>query len=204
MVPRRNRSRRFAVGGALAVGLALAMASAAFACTVFLGRMTVWGDADTNGDGSGFDSRATVVGNATGMGYCSMSGYAYSYPAGSNDIYIRVEAYGGSTNCPASKLPATGSDPRGDGIKLDYDVTYVNYGFYNSSLYRDCMAVGGHTSTVKIGDITVDSNGLGGGYYGIPDGAPAQDGTPYEAGVCVSDTNYSPSLYGNQAPVVVL
>ena len=172
------------------IATVLSLSSAAFACTVYKGKLTLQGDQST--------STVTAVGNNSNMGYCSISNsYAYA-----NDVSGRVKV----TVAPAStclvngsnKLPATTST-------LKYAVTYISYAFNNSSMVKDCMAVGGDAGTTKIGDITIDSNGNGGGvWYNLPSPLPIQNGSPYEAGVCVSDTKYSPSLYGIQAPLVVI
>lgn len=182
----RAAPRRVLFGFTVAVVI-LGLSSAAWACTVFKGQMKV------RGDWPGHETHVvTAVGNNTGMGWCSLTGHANAngvYDSG-NDIYVEVSQ--APSSCGGHKLPSN----------LNYDVTYVDYGFYKRTLYRDCMAVGGHSKTVKIGDISVDSNGFGSGYYNIPAG-PVQDGAPWEAGVCVSDINYNPSLYGNQAPVII-
>lgn len=178
----------------------LAMASAAYACTVFKGQIKVRGL-----DVAGHETHvATAVGNNSGMGWCSISGHANANGTNdsANDIYVEVGPFGGSTNCPASKLPATTST-------LKYAVTIVDRGFYTDSggnlfFNRDCMAVGGHSATKKIGDITIDSNGVGSGNYNIGAAEANQNANPYEAGVCVSDTKYNPSLYGNQVPLMIL
>lgn len=179
---------------------ALALVSTAYACTEFEGVLKVRGL-----DVSGHETHvATVAGNGTSMNYCSVSGHANADGTNdsANDIYVEVSAYGGSSSCPASKLPATTST-------LKYAVTVVDKAFYtdskgNFSRVKDCMAVGGDTGTKKIGDITVDSSGFGSGYYNIGSMTANQNANPYEAGVCVSDTKYSPSLYGNQAPLAIL
>lgn len=188
--------RRGALLGFTVMAVVLGLASTAWACTVFKGQMKV------RGDWPGHESHTvTAVGNNSGMGWCSLTGHANAdgvYDS-SNDIYVEVSQ--APSSCGGHKLPASGTDLGSAGL-LKYAVTYVDYGFKSRSLYRNCMAVGGHSNTVKVGDIKVDSSGFGSGYYNIP-GGPVQDGSPWEAGVCVSDTNYNPSLYGNQAPVII-
>lgn len=186
----RTQHRRGLLFGFTVVAAVLALTSAAWACTVFKGKLTLQGNAST--------STVTATGNNSGMGFCSITNsYAYSNGSGGS---VKVTVGPASSTCGGHKLPATGSE-----TNLAYKVTYVDYGFYNSSLNRDCMYNGGHSTRIVLGDITVDSNGNGGGgWYSIPGSHPAQNGSPYEAGVCVSDTKYGPSLYGIQAPLVIL
>lgn len=175
--------------GFTAVVTILALASAAFACTEFRGTMTVQGDVST--------STVTVIGNGTSMNYCSRSGKAYAYKD-FGDVKITVSP--ASSSCGGHKLPGP----------YTYTATFLQDAYYNGTRYYDCMAVGGDTGTVKIKDdngssgFPVDANGNGGPkWFNLPNGLLSGYGTPYEAGVCVSDTTYSPSLYGNQAPVVI-
>lgn len=174
----------------------LALTSTAYACTVFRGQMKVRGL-----DVTGHTTHEVVwVGNNTGMGWCTKTGHANAN--GTNDtaadIYVQVSGYNdGPGGCADSQLPQT-SPP------LDYDVTFIDRAFSSGSFVKDCMAVGGDVGTKKIGDISIDSTGFGSGNYNIGSAVANQNFNPYQAAVCVSDTVYSPSLYGMQVPLDIL
>jgi hypothetical protein len=164
---------------------------------VFRGKLTVQGDAYSN--------TATAVGNNSGMGWCGsngLTGDAFANDTG-GDVKVTVGPASTCLKSGSNKLPATGSIASTYG----YRVTYVDYGFYNRGLNRDCMANGGDPNTIDLGSISVNSSGNGGGtWYSIPGSGPIQDHFkgPWEAGVCVSDDYYSTSLYGIQAPLSVI
>lgn len=199
-----SRVRRKALSASfIAVACVLALASTAYACTVFKGQMKVRGL-----DVSGHETHEVRwVGNNTGMGYSCRTGHANANGANdaANDIYVEVSGYNdGTGGCADSKLPQNGSDGR----VLDYDVTFIDKAFETTSsgtfFRKDCMAVGGDLGTKKIGDISIDSTGFGSGNYNIGSAIANQNKNPWQAGVCVSDTNYSPSLYGMQVALDIL
>jgi hypothetical protein len=183
--------RKGALFVATVLMLVLGITSAAWACTVFVGSMTLKGNAST--------SSITFYGNGTSMGHKCKAGTGTSANSpGSVTVTVRGT---NTTNCGASKLPSS----------YTYGVTFISDGF-NGDIYdtsRDCMWNGGHSQSIILynssgsSTIGVDSTGYGTGTYNLPSGLPANS-SPNEAAVCVSDKNTNPSTYANAARLVVL
>lgn len=147
-------------------------------------------------EGNASTSRVRSNGSNSGYLLCSLSGYAYATAV---DGFVKVSLQPADASCGSHKLPATNSS-----VGLTYKVTYVDYGFYNGTVNRLCQYNGAHESTIVLGDITVNSQGYGSGTYRIPGVHPVQNGNPWEASVCVSDSKYSPSIYGIHAPLAII
>lgn len=106
-----------------------------------------------------------------------------------------------NNSCGSHKLPSA----------YTYGVSFISNGF-NSDTFdttRNCMWNGGHPDRIALrnssgsAQIVVDSTGFGSGTYNIPSGLP-KNSFPDEASVCVSDSNTSPSTYGNAAPLAIV
>ncbi len=150
-------TRRGIVAASVAALAVLALASAAFACTVYKGRFVVTGNNGTTTE---------VVGNAIGMGYCFTPGPGRAEISRGGTFSASVSKYQGSqstTKCSAQLNPDT------------YDVNYSTTGGTG-----DCMT--GSPESVKIGSMVVDSSGSGSGTYTLPSTALVSDGA-----ICVSD-----------------
>lgn len=178
-----THSRKGVLFTATVLAVVLALASAAFACTEFRGKMVVTGGGGTS----------TVYGNGSSMGYsttCTSSAGA----KGSSGSSITVTVSSASSTCNSKTLPQYN----------DYKVTFLLGAVYVSgSRKHDCMYNGGHPYTVPLGSMSVDSTGYGTGSYKLPSGLTANK-TGEWSGVCVSDPVYNPSLYGNQAPITII
>jgi hypothetical protein len=190
-----NVSRKTALFGFTAVAAVLLFASTAWACTAFKGQITLQGDAG--------GSSTVVANNTGGMSLCpTNTNYTHANSPGS--VTVTVDRWGSSTCNGPHQLPNTSG-----GSAVAYAVSYVAYGFKDNALYRDCMWVGGHSDRKALYNnsgsavINVNSNGYGTGTYNIPSGEPTQGGSPYEAGVCVSDYSHN-STWGIQGPLVIL
>ncbi len=168
----------------------LGVTSAAWACTVFLGSITLQGNAST--------STITFYGNGTGMGHTCLSGNG---AAANSPGSVKVTVRGINNSCGNHKLPSA----------YTYGVSFISNGF-NEDIFdtkRNCMWNGGHADRIPLfnssgsSTIAVDSTGFGSGTYKLPSGLP-KNSFPDEAAVCVSDKNTSPSTYGNAAPLAIV
>lgn len=168
-------------GFAVAASIA-ALSSAALACTVFKGQMTV----------SGRHGMSTAVGDPTkGMSYCSPP--TPGAQAASGDTVTVSEA-------PSTACSSSVANQLADGV---YDVNFVNgramatsRGSYTWVL--DCMSPAGGR-VVKVGDMTV-SGGSGTAMVSLTGRlVPNRPGS--DSAICVSAPNGST---GNQAPVSVI
>lgn len=166
--------------GFFVVAFLLAVASAASACTLFEGSITITGGTVSSGTftptpaadvPAGFPAPGSSVawGQGTGMTYClggNPTGYAYAPKlAGWAEVKVAPHTCGSST----LKLPAaTGGTV--------YDVNFLNVGAFtnysNRNWVQDCMsdalsASGSgtpgvmSTQTRKVGEVTVSSTGSG-------------------------------------------
>lgn len=180
MTMKRDDPRRRGVFAAVAVAAVMLLSSAALACTVYKGTMSVTGDSPGSGT-------VTAVGNNRGMGYC------YGGPTGSAtlekpsaDIFVSVGPYisPDATVCPSSQLGDTGS---GTGGTRTYTVTW-----WNGTGTGDCM----NPLSFQVGLIEI-RNGSGSGEYKLD----SRVINPSEGSVCVSDLTGG---QGNQVPVTFL
>lgn len=186
-----NRKKlMFGVGVGAAV---LSMSSAAFACTIFRGTMTVSGNGTTSRSPSG-TSPSTAIGNNTGMGYCSLTPGATAKATGGT---VTVQVLASSAPCAVSTLTPNTA----------YDVNYVNgRAFYDppgpARVYGwqiDCMSPIS-AGQVNLGSQTTDSLGnLASQTWNLPNGAVNASGE--DSAVCVSTPNGG---NGNQAPVQIV
>ncbi len=185
-----NGEERGAMFVATVLMVVLGVTSAAWACTVFVGSITLQGNAST--------STITFYGNGTSMGHSCLSGNG---AAANSPGSVKVTVRGINNSCGNHKLPSA----------YTYGVSFISNGFdgniYDTS--RDCMWNGGHPDRIALfnssgsSTISVDSTGFGSGTYKLPSGLP-KNSFPDEAAVCVSDKNTSPSTYGNAAPLAIV
>ncbi len=177
---RKASGKRMMMVAAGIVAIALAMSSAAYACTVYRGKMVVVGS-----DGS----RSIAVGNNANMGYCSLQGGAKS-PATNGSFKVYVDPADTCLKNGSNKMPA----------RTDYVIRWMYKGFtYNSSGYTragDCMP-GGSGTTIKTG-ATVDSNGFS-PVYGFSWSSVTANNPGEARGVCFGDPS---AFVGNQAPLI--
>lgn len=166
-----TRTKRPVWFASIVVAGVLAMASFAWACTVFKGKMTVTastaGTAIAPGTPGG---STTAVGSGIGMSLCSVSEGAYvAALGGSFSVAVEPQNCGTMTN---GKL--------GAGL---YDVNYFpNYPSFNFPA-PDCMSVTATGQGVPVGSLSVNTSGVGsGGPYSLPAHA-ARGG---RAAICLS------------------
>lgn len=205
------KNRKAMVFGVTVLGVMLALASVAFACTIFKGKFVV-----TAGGGT-----SKAWGKNSGMVHCTgdktpTSG-AKADPDGAT---ITVEVFPTGTNttdCPSSQLNESSSSQV-------YRIYYVNLdGFTDENgIWEwdvDCMASVGvvklQDSDGQGGKIYINSNGRsttgastsdpeGSRSYSIASGQAENEtinGVTDRAGVCISDDN---AIEGNQVPLQIV
>jgi len=197
----------FAFGG---VAVFLAFTSAAYACTVFRGRLTV----TASGGGT-----ATGVGSATGMSWCAGTfSESAKAPASGGSITVQVAP----VDC-AGQPAGSGTLPSSAAAGNNYDVNFTNYqtlrgklvtvytisnGVYTRKL--DCMT--GDTTTgpqfvLGTGStgLVVDSTGNSAVQtYALPSALKVNAASD-RSGVCVTTPlGYSGTRTGNQLPLAII
>lgn len=221
----RRGGRRGLLLGSLAGAGALALSSSALACTVFMGKMTVVGNAGTGA--------AISIGNEESMSWCS------GYPLGKakatlgGSITVTVKKAGIHATDPSSRTPPApaGAEPckRADGSLVpgssrllagSYAVNFYNgenpTGFVRAGKTDtenydgtrnwsfDCMS---NTTgfpqppAVRLGTMTVDEFGKGTGTFTLPSSGRIS-GPLDEAAVCVTDLR--DAFRGNQVPLTII
>lgn len=178
----KSNQRRCALGAAFALAVVLALSSAAFACTVWQGKLTVWGVS------AGSSGQVSAVGSgANNMTYCNNSdpsGQANIGSAGSATRQIKLSVGSGGA-C-------------GD---LQGGKYFVNYLPDKSS---DCM------SGLRMGEFTMTGGTTPAGGVG-PFTIPGLGSDPYSgilstsvggwADICIDDER---TIFGNQVPIFLL
>lgn len=199
-----RKRKRFILAPASAVALVLAVAAAAYACTVWRGTMTLRGNDPSSGE-------VTVTGLRVGMTQTVTSGIA---KATKNSGWFLVSTGSAASN---NKLPS--KDASGNTKKYYikfYNSTASSPGYStHANWYTDCMAGG---PGVLLGSVTLNDSGQIASvqYVGstttlpmVP-GVPVKfdlasglkaDTAPAESAVCISDPG---AAYGNQAPLTLL
>lgn len=193
--------RRGLVGTFTALGAVLTLSSAAFACTVWKGKLSVTGNADS------YATTATAHGKNTGMEHCAKSpiGSAKAL-ATAGAVKIAIAPHDGSAvngaACPAGQLA--------DGW---YDVRYLNGAAFTTDQpgsYRnwllDCMngSVGVEVSEVQVVSGTVALTSA------INLGTSSYKNLPTdESAICVSGPGPSQNANqgaseGNQVPLTIV
>lgn len=216
-----RRERRRIAFGAAAGAVLLSTASVAYACTIFMGQMTVTGNA------KGPDGKihsVTVVGDPNGgMTYCGDPTGTGTLPAGTGHTYVN------SVTPPDSNVEVSVAPTTGDCASQLPDAVYnVNFtddpGAYTNvtddtrQWQVDCMYYDGQTNPIiprgviksvrHLGTMTV-VGGIGYGDYNLGENLRANTAVD-EAALCVSNQNTrtdgrsNAGLYGNQAPVTVI
>lgn len=173
----RGRTRKGILFGSITAGGVLAAASAAFACTIFLGTMTVYGTAP------GSSGTSTAVGNGTGMGYCSSTSGAQVARTGgvAAPIHVHIDSAGSCGNLPNGP----------------YNVTY----FPDRAV--DCMttAFGIPVGVINVNGGQGDADVVIAGGNSSPTGSVLGTGPTGGAAVCVSDQT---GFRGNQVSVTII
>ncbi|HSH58197.1 MAG TPA: hypothetical protein VK988_00885 [Acidimicrobiales bacterium] len=202
------RYRKGLLAGTVAIGAVMALSSAALACTVFQGKMTVQGDAST--------TQSIVYGSGSWMSYCSITGGATASRLADSTPDLTIGIYPNTISGCTNQL--------GGSSGATYDVNFMREDTLGNAPYRtdssgNFILQSGTTDcksptlpgAVKIGTITVDSTGHSldtsgvrgtrsygfGGHYRANDTMPPGDAS----GVCVSD---SAGIFGNEAPIYLI
>lgn len=172
-----SRSRKFLMGFTFAlVAIGLAATSAAYACTVWAGKMTV--------TGSGATGSVSAQGWYSTMGYCTNpTGTAEMDASTSGTVTVSVQA--ASSGCFSSTLPSG-----------TYDIWWTagSWDPQNPGT-NDCMA--DTADDYDVGDISVNGSGVG----GPSTSSSFNPGTAGTIQVCVAD-RIGPD-YAMQVPVTV-
>jgi len=177
-----------------AVAAVLVLTSAAYACTVFRGTLTLTGN---------LGGSVTATGLRTGMVSRISSTKA---SASANDGWVRVSV--GTDGC-CNRLP----DKDSTGALRNYQINFFNgEGFdTHGHWYSDCMT---GDSGVTRANVRLNSSGqiaqqlIGSSYVNVAqpiqvslgNGLTRNVGTQ-ESAVCISDDS---ALYGNQAPITII
>ncbi len=206
--------------GFSAVAVLLAMASAAYACTIFEGSIQITGSTPapagfpTTGSGSSF-----AWGSGKNMTYClggNPTGYAYATatPVGSTGSAAAVTV--AAHTCTQNGVTTT---PRlGAGR---YDVNFLNVGAFtnysNRNWVSDCMSSSTSATsppnaadTYRVGLMTVDANGSGTATVNLNATVPNATTSPSglvpteEAGICVSTPAGKGTPHGMQGPITIV
>jgi hypothetical protein len=184
--------RKALLAGAGVVATVLVIASTAYACTVFKGRLTL------TGNGNQPTGSSVTLGKNAGMQHCanSPSGYTSAPLSGGTVDVVVAKNTTGTTACPNSQLPAD-----------TYDINYENGAAFSGDLptsYRnwliDCMSP--HSNNLTT--MTVDSNGDG-SKTGVSLNSTERNtkvGSQIvdESAICVSTSD---GAYGNQGPIFI-
>lgn len=181
----RSPSRKGVVFTFTAVAAVLAISSAAFACTVYRGKMTV--------QGSGGTGTTYAIGNNSGMAYCSNTPAAKT----GNGAEVPNATPGGTitvTVAPVSicKGGLLGMTPNQLPSGTTYQITWLAGRGIPQGGSVDCMVSNGDNGThINGSDMTVSSSG---------DGADTSDTfipSVGENSVCVGKHGHA---YGMQVP----
>lgn len=178
-----SNSHRGAVGAAFALAVVLAVSSAAWACTVWRAKLSVWGVS------AGSSGTVSAVGSGDGMTYCGgalPTGQANVGSAGSptRDIMLSVAV----DNCSKS-------------VGLPNGLYTVNYLADKSA---DCMDVapigqftltGGATPAGGVGPFTIPEFGSD------PNGGVVSTRLGGWADICINSVQ---TIDGNQVPIFLL
>jgi hypothetical protein len=192
----RRKYRRHAIGGTLMVGVALmCMASVAFACTTYQGKMTVTANgASSVSQGDDNCNHTGGCGAPDGsMTFCSVS-LAANLPASTGGTM--TVSTGTTTTCTAS-----GQQQNHLAASTTYDINLINANAMSSSdltidTTEDCMSWNGGSIT-KLTTASTDANGAF-TKSGISVPAGTKNTNSYYAGICISDQGTT-SNYGNEA-----
>ena len=189
-----RRSRNILLMPFGAVAAALVVTSAAYACTVFRGTLTVTGN---------LGGTVTSTGLRTGMVESVSPSKTYGSSSGG---WIRVST--GTEGC-CNRLPATDSS----GAPRNYQINFFNGVGYDSHghWFLDCMT---GDNGVTLADVRLNAAGqiaqmyTGAGYASVAQPVQVNLGnglTPnvgtQESSVCISDSS---GLYGNEAPITIV
>lgn len=196
-------NRKSMTFGAAVVGVMLALASVAMACTTFKGRFDVTAGGATS---SAWGDSSSGMLHCTGT-YAPQSNASVPTTGGTITVSA-VPTTAGVDGCSTSKLSDTQTS-KNKLIDRHYFIYYVNRnGFVDSSgvwkWQEDCMAGTGSTKLSAAdgkGDEIIVTNGqTGTRQYTIPTGQQANSATD-RAGVCISDTGAG---QGNQTPLAII
>lgn len=186
-----KRYRKPLLFGTTGVAAVLVMVSTAFACTVWVGQMTVTGTssralpnpASSSGSVTAYGKNGV---NGAGMEYCSA-------PSGTANV-ARTEAGVGLITVTVGKYICGSTN-----LGLPGPAANVNY---LPNEFLDCMNPRG----IPIGAMTL-SNGSGTGTYAVPGvgnttgGGLGDTSITGSAAICVAATG---TIYANQAPIHII
>lgn len=143
-----GRSRKVALFGFGTTAFVLALASTAFACVAFTGKMTVTGQQEST----------TVVGTGNSHGYCS-TGRPTTAAAGTPAVSLTVSP----GQCADSGAVADHQLPAGIyEVRYNSVQTYTFDGTYwNMTPFTGCFRAGNEATTSTIGTFEVDAAGNG-------------------------------------------
>lgn len=175
----------------------LLLASAAYACTVWAGKFTVWGDVAGPVSATGQPTGCNSAGNPTGGMNQVVDGGSAKTASPVGEVRVMAE--------PAGTLPAGCVNKLPAGV---YDINwYGGRGYSNHTTWsRHCMSplMG---LRERVGEVRVDSDGYSlkadgsRGDSRFPLVSPFRNIPPEEGAVCISDPLGG---YGNQAPMAVV
>jgi hypothetical protein len=177
------------------MGVAVLATSAAFACTSFVGKMTV-----TGGTGS-----TTVVGSGGAMQYCTApadnaaapGGGAHGTSGSSVKIAVAPATCGRTTQLPAGAYSVSFANGAAYSFKINATTHKRVYGGYKI----DCMS----RSTPGVvalspSTLNVPSNGTASGTFKLPVGIH-KNGVTDASALCVADVHH---FNGLQSPIVIV
>ncbi|MGH9151575.1 MAG: hypothetical protein ACRD03_04010 [Acidimicrobiales bacterium] len=162
----------------------LALASTAFACTIFRGKFVVTGSAG---------GTVRAVGNDENMSWCAgfPKGTATA-PANGGSITVKVAK--AKSPCPLSRLP-----------EGKYDIRFFNGAAHTITPDRDwqvdCMGGDDVLVSVRIGGLYVNQYGAGGPKTIALPSNLIPNGPNDESAVCITGSG---ATFGNQAPLTIL
>lgn len=170
----RHLHRKWIAFPAIVVGGLMLLAGTAFACTTYLGNLTV------TPNGTGSSGSVTADGNGTGMGYCSGPTGTADLKSG-NTLGVSV---GATTTCPGG---SGGQNHLTGGTFTNP----VNYPMSIISGTGDCMYVTPNVGTLSL----TNSNGTG----SATSNTITETAGQYQ--FCISN---STNMTGNQVPITLV
>lgn len=212
-----RRSRPFAKTLGLAVTLVMvALGGTAFACTTFVGKVTVKGNAST---ATSVSYGYNMFDSSDGMYYCSSTGGKTRNTRGGAAAPYGTPRTATITVEPTSVCTGGSHDRPNNGFPGGtYDVNFVNRrggvapfdctdNVCTLDTRGDCMSPR-LSEVVKIGEMQIDGSGYslnlsgtrGSRTYDLPF-AQVGDTTKWQSAVCVSDTT---ATYANEIPIRML
>lgn len=187
-------ARRRTVVGFGVAAVAVLASSAAFACTSFVGKMTL-----TGGTGS-----TTVVGSGGAMQYCTPPADNAAAPAGGahgtsgGSIKISVAP---ATCARTTKLPAGVYYTRfANGVAYSFAVSPTTHKRTYGGYKIDCMNAGTGIVSLSPATFTVPTSGIATATFKLPAGL-RKNGPSDASAVCVADIHH---FNGLESPIIII